>query len=356
MKKALLPLLLFIFNFCTNLQAQDDVNFLAGERAYNAGNYKLALDYYSRYTKTYEAKLPEYLSKVHSYDTSTGFEKSTLFPGFAINHEWAVGYYKQGMANLSSNDFVQAGKDFNVAIEIDSKYAEPYLQKGLLSKGKGKNEACIYISKARVLSDTMKAAKAAYRDNFCWMCGIEYFTKGKTEVDLKEFAEGLQNLNTAILFCHDSGNYYAYRGIAYEGLGKLDSAIADYSLSIKMDSNKYMGYYRRALTYEQAQKYKEAFADLTKVLLLNPKFGDAYMHQAADCENIGMPEAALYDYQQLLKYKPSEGVAWYKIGLHRKQNGQDACDYFQKAADLGNEDAQSYVDECQKAAAKKALK
>ena len=31
----------------TLLKAQDDVNFLAGERAYSAGNYKLAADYYS---------------------------------------------------------------------------------------------------------------------------------------------------------------------------------------------------------------------------------------------------------------------------------------------------------------------
>jgi tetratricopeptide (TPR) repeat protein len=356
MRKRLLLLTILALNFITVLKAQDDVNFLAGERAYNSGNYKLAVEYYSRYIKTFEGKMPEYLGKVHSYDTSTAYEKANLFPGYSINHEWAVGYYKLGMANLNFNDFVEAGKDFNVAIEIDANYAEPYLQKGLLSKGKGKNEACIYISKARTLSDTMKAAKVAYRDNFCWMCGIEYFVKGKTEVDLKEYAEGLQNLNMAITYCHDSGNYYAYRGIAYEGLGKLDSAIADYSLAIKIDSGSYVGYYRRALTYEQVQKYKESFADLTKVLLINPRFADAYMHQAMDCENLGMAEAALYDYQQLLHYKPSEGVAWYKIGLHKKQNGEEACDYFQKAVDLGNEDAQSYADECQKEAAKKALK
>ncbi|HTB30733.1 MAG TPA: hypothetical protein VK808_01830 [Bacteroidia bacterium] len=356
MKKTVLLFLILGLNFPGLLKAQDDVNFLAGERAYNAGNYKLAADYYSRYIKTFEAKLPAYLSKVHSYDTSTGFEKTTLFPGYTINHEWAVGYYRLGMANLNNNEFAQAGKDFDVAIEIDSHYAEPLLQKGILNKGKGKNEACLYISKARWLSDTFKAAKVAYRDNFCWMCGIEYFVKGKTEVDLKQYAEGLQNLNMAITYCHDSGNYYAYRGIAYEGLGKPDSAIADYTLAIKIDSNKYVGYYRRALTYEQTQKYKEAFADLTRVLLINPKFADGYMHHAMDCENLGMPESALYDYQQLLHLKPSEGIAWYKIGLHKKQNGEEACDYFQKAVDLGCDDAQSLADECQKEAARKALK
>ena len=130
MKKALPLLLFFAFTFCTLVQAQDDVNFLAGERAYKASNYKLAADYYTRYIKTFETKLPEYLSKVHSYDTSTAYEKSTLFPGYSINHEWAVGYYKLGMAHLNDNDFVQASKDFDVAIEIDSKY--DYFHKFLL--------------------------------------------------------------------------------------------------------------------------------------------------------------------------------------------------------------------------------
>lgn len=356
MKKIVLLLFLFSFSSTSLLIAQDDVNFLAGERAYNNGSYKLAADYYSRYIKSFEAKLPDYLSKIHSYDTSTAYEKSSLFPGFSVNHEWAVGYYKLGMANLNNNEFTQAGKDFDVAVEIDSQFPEALLQKGLSIKGKGKNEACKYISKARWLSDTMKAAKAAYRDNFCWMCGIEYFSKGKTEVDLKQFDEGLQNLNQAISYCRDSANYYAYRGIAYEGLGKLDSAIDDYTLSIKMDSTNYMGYYRRALTYEQKQKYKEAFNDLTKVLIRNPKFADAYMHQAADCENLGMVESALYDYQQLIHLKPSEGISWFKLGLRKKKMGEDACDYFQKAADLGCDEAQSYADDCKKAAARKAMK
>jgi tetratricopeptide (TPR) repeat protein len=117
-----------------------------------------------------------------------------------------------------------------------------------------------------------------------------------------------------------------------------------------------MGYYRRALTFEQVQKYQDAFNDLAKELAINPKYADAYLHQAMDCENLSMSAAALYDYQQVMKLKPTEGIAWYKIGLNRVKNGLDACDYFEKAVDLGCDDAQSYADDCKKAAARKALK
>ncbi len=356
MKKIILLLSLLLLNSLGLLMAQDDANFLAGEKSCELGSYKLATEHYSKYIKSFEPKLAAYLEKVKSYDTSSGAEQVSLFPGFSVRHDWAVGYYKRGMAYLNISEFVLAGKDFDMAIQIDSKYPEALLQKGLSVIGKGKNEACPYICRARLLSDTMKAAKKAYKENFCWMCGIEAYTKGKTEVDLRQYAEGLKNLNLAIFFCKDSGNYYAYRGIAYEGLGKIDSALADYSSAIKMDSTKFTGYYRRALTLESAKKFKEALADLNKVLSLNPKYADAYKHHAADCESLDMPEAALYDYQNLIKLKPSEGISWYKMGMRKKNMGEDACDYFQKAADLGYEDAQPLADDCQKAAARKALK
>ncbi len=356
MKKIILLFVFFTLASISLLTAQDNVNFQAGEKAYNTGNSKLAFDYYSRYIKTFEDQVADYLSKIHSYDTSTAYEKSSLFPGFSVHHDWAVAYYKRGMADLGNNEFVLAGKDFDVAISIAASYGAPYLQKGILIGGTNKEQACIFISKARSLGDTEKALKQAYRDNFCWNCGLQSFIKGKKQVDSKQFAAGLPNLNTAIMYSPDSGNYYAYRGMAFEGLGKLDSAAADYSTAIKLDSNSYMAYYHRALAYEKSQKYKEAFDDLTKVLLLKSGFADAFKHQAMDCESLGMPEAALYDYQQLLRLNPKEGVAWFKVGLHRQENDQEACSYFQKALDLGCEDARPAAEECQKEAARKALK
>lgn len=356
MKKILIPFVFFTLNFAGVVMAQDDPNFLAGEKAYNSGDYAQAQQSYSAYIQTFADKLSGYLSKLPSYDTCTAYEREKLFPDFTTHPDWAVGYYKRGMCNLKNSDFVQAGKDFDVAIQIDANYGPPYFQKGLLLKSQGKNVTCIYFNKALSLGDTTQAVKDAYRDNFCWMCGMESFTKGKTEVALQQYSEGLKNLNMAIAYCHDSGNYYAYRGMAYEGLGKLDSAIADYSLAIKLDSNSYEGYYRRALTYEKAQQYKKAFNDLTKAILINPRFANAYLHQASDCENLNMADAALYDYQQVLRLKPSVGIAWYKIGLNRQQNGEDACSYFEKAADLGCADAQSYADQCKQEAERKSMK
>jgi tetratricopeptide (TPR) repeat protein len=357
MKKLLLLLVLCMFSSAGLLKAQDDQDFQAGEKAYDAGKYQVAAESYTRYIKTFEDQVPAYIHKKHSYDTSSLYERTLLFSDFKTNNQWAVAYYKRGMANLKNSDFVQAGKDFDMSISIDPNYGPPYFQKGITAKGRDKKEACLYFSKALSLGDTARDLKGEYQDNFCWMCSADFFSKGKMEVNTKQYEEALKNLTIAIAYCHDSGSYYAYRGMAYEGLGKIDSALEDYSNGIKHDSTKnYQGYYHRALAYEKAQKYKEAFNDLTKAISINPRFADAYLHQAADCESLDMASAAYYDYQQVIKLKPSVGMAWYKVGLHKKDNGEDACSYFQKAVELGCDDAQSYADDCKKAADKRALK
>jgi tetratricopeptide (TPR) repeat protein len=260
------------------------------------------------------------------------------------------------MANVNNRLSGPADKDFDMAIQIDAKFPDPYYQKGLLVKNENSDLSCKYINKALMLGDTSKAARQIYTTSFCSMTGISYAVKGKAEVMAKQYAEALKNFGVALSYCYDSASYYAYKGMAFEGLGKPDSALAEYTFAIHIDSNSYMGYYCRALTYEKAQKYEEAFKDLTRVLILNTKFAEAYIHHASDCENLNMADAALYDYQQVLHLKPNEGVAWFKIGLNRKENGLENCSYFEKALELGYDDAQPYVDDCKKEEARKNLK
>jgi len=356
MKKILPLFILFILAAAGIVTAQTDANFMAGEQAFNAGNYIGAVDNYSKYIGTFQNGIPAYVTKLHSYDTATAYEKNTLFAGFVVHHDWAIACYKRGLANVKNRKTSEAERDFDMAIQIDSKFPDPYFEKGLLMKDENKDAACKYINKALMMGDTSKLAKQIYISNFCSMTGIDYAVKGKTEISTRQYAEALKNFDIALSYCYDSASYYAYKGIAYEELGKPDSALAEYAFAIHIDSNSYLGYYRRALAYEKAQKYDSAFKDLTRVLVLNPKFAEGYIHHASDCENLNMSDAALYDYQQILRLKPNEGVAWYKIGLNRKENGLEACSYFEKAVELGYEDAQSYADDCKKEEARKALK
>ncbi|HSY75683.1 MAG TPA: tetratricopeptide repeat protein [Bacteroidia bacterium] len=346
-----IPLLLIIATLPAI--AQDDLAMQTAEGSLMAKSYTSAETNFTKYIKTFSDKMPAYLKKEAVYDTSSAFQKNFSFPDFKYEHKWAQAFCERGIARLGLGKKDSAGVDFETAIKIDHNYAEPYYQEGALMKEKGdKINSCIYMGRAIFLTDTLKRAKDIYTTNFCWMCGADYFKTGKMHVDLKEYKEGLTSLNMAVLICPDSASYIAYRGAAFDGLGKSDSALLDYSAALKLDSTNYLAYFHRAIAFEAKQRYQDAFTDLTKTISMNPTFADAYKHRAEDCENMEKEASAQYDYQQLIRLKPNDGEAYYKIALFKQKSGQDACDYFQKALDRGIDDAQGYVDDCKKAAAK----
>jgi tetratricopeptide (TPR) repeat protein len=242
------------------------------------------------------------------------------------------------------------GFAFNLHAQDLSK-AQAHYQLAMQKKASGdKNGTCAELGNAIHYNDTMKAAKNAFENNFCWSCGMEFYKKGKINVNVKQYKDALSDLTMAVTICCDSGNYWGYLGKDYEGLGKTDSAFMCYAAGIKIDSsNAYYSYYFRGLAYQKEQKYDQAFQDFSKAIQLQPSVIDPYIHRATVSDSMGKESSALYDYNQILKLKPDYGMAYFKIALHKiKMGGKIPCDDFQKALDNGVDEAQPYVDACNK--------
>lgn len=349
MKKYLQLLPLFILLFCLSANAQN-TSLQAGQNALTAHDYKSAQTDFTTYINSFKGQLDGYYKQQAGYDTSNLYTRTVNYANFKIQHDWASGYYGLGMCSLNQGQKDDALQNFETAIKIDPQYAEAYFQAGLLKKDKGdKTGSCIYIGKALKYNDTIKAAQDAYTNNFCWMCGLDYFKKGKTNLDLSEYADAIKNLKMATTICPDSGNYYSYLGMAYSGAGKNEEALSALTTALKLDSNSYFAYYSRGVIEQKSDKYNDAFNDLSKAIALNPNALEAYIHRADVCESMGKESSAVYDYQQIIRIKPNYGQAYYQIALYRQKLGQDACSYFKKAAALGVDDAQPYVDDCNKA-------
>jgi tetratricopeptide (TPR) repeat protein len=354
MKKLTVLLSAFIFPLSL-LHAQLDDNIKNGEDAYKAKNYTKAEAYFSAYIHSFQNNVAHYLQQMHGYDTANTYQKQTTFANFKINHEWAQAYYDRAMTykRLSYPDNV--ARDIDMALKIDPGYAEAYYEQSKLKKEKGdKTGACACLGKAIEYSDTMQAAKLEYSNNFCFTAGLEFYKKGKEKMELKEYAEALPNLDMATLICPDSANYFVCRAMAFDGLGKTDSALLDYNHAVKTDPTNFSALYNRGLHFEQQQKYKEAFDDYSSALKFNPNSIDGHLHRAAVSENMQMEASAIYDYKQIIRIKPDVGIAYFHIAQYWHKIGQTdkACEYFQKALDLGVEDAQEGVDDCKAAAAK----
>lgn len=353
MKKTILLLFAFTFSLFT-VHAQQDPSLEAGWAALKSHNYKGAQDAFTKYVNSFKDKVDAYLSTKQGYDTANAFYKQTKYSNFKINHDWASGYAGLGAASFNLGLKFDAIKDCETATKIDPTNAVGYYYLGVIKKDAGdKMGACKCIGAALTYSDTMKVAKDAYQNYFCWESAQEYYKKGMTEVSIKEYPEALRDMRIACMMSSDSGNYYGYLGMAYQGVGKADSAVAAFAKAIKLNPNSYSAYYYRGLVEEDKQQYQEAFDDLSKAIKISPKSAEAYIHRANVCENLDKEAAAQYDYQQIIVFKPDYGQAYYKIALYRQKLGQDACDYFKKAADLGVDDAQSYVDDCKKAEQKR---
>jgi tetratricopeptide (TPR) repeat protein len=356
MKKYLLALTFAVSIISQPLLAQD-ASLSIAQQALASKDYQKAQSGFTSYINSFSAQVDAYSKKQHSYDTSNAFTKSTMFADFKINHNWAAGYYGLGVADVNLGQKDDGMKNLEMAVSIDPTYADAHYQLSLLKKEKGdKTGSCIEIGKTLMYNDTMKAAKSAYQDNFCWMCGMEFYKKGKDNLVMQQYGEAVSNLKMAATICPDSGNYGAYLGKACEGAGKTDSALVVYTQAIKSDPKSYYAYYFRGLFYEQKQKYAEAFSDLSTAIKLQPNSVDGYIHRASVCENMDNEASSIYDYKQIIRIKPDYGEAYYKLALYKQKLGQDACADFQKASDLGVDDATSYADDCKKAAAKKIQK
>ena len=349
MKKLLLIFTVagFVLSFSAN--AQDALK--AGMQALNNKNYKSAGDKFTTYINSFQSQLNNYYKEQQGYDTSNLYMKSTLYKNFKVNHNWASGYYGLGMANLNLGEKDTALYDFETAEKIDPSYGEAYFRSGMLKKEKGdKTGACMDIGRAIGYGDTAKDVRKAYTNNFCWMTGMQFYKKAITGLEVKEYASAISNFRMATTICPDSANYFAHMGMAYEGLGKSDSASMALSKAIQLDSNSYFAYYTLGVIYQKAQKYNDAFKSLSKAISQNPNALKAYIHRASVCESLDEESSAVYDYQQIIRINPGYGKAYFQIALYRQKLGQDACSYFKKAAALGVNDAQPYVDDCNKAA------
>jgi tetratricopeptide (TPR) repeat protein len=63
---------------------------------------------------------------------------------------------------------------------------------------------------------------------------------------------------------------YSNRGLAYNGKGEYDKAIADYTQALRINPNYVNAYFNRGNAYYYKKDYARARADYEKVLQLNP--------------------------------------------------------------------------------------
>lgn len=127
---------------------------------------------------------------------------------------------------------------------------------------------------------------------------------------------------------------------------ELDAqALADFELSIELESTRWKAIHNRGVSLALAEKYESALRDFDRVIELKPEYANAWFNRAEIRFDQGDFQAAINDYTESIRLKPEDvgayahrGEAYLKSGEYRL-----ALEDFHRAVQL-SPSAESYAD------------
>ncbi len=103
---------------------------------------------------------------------------------------------------------------------------------------------------------------------------------------------------------------YLNRGVAFDALGEMDKALADFEQAIRLNPKLAEGYNNRGyLRYKQGD-YAHAIPDFDRALQLNPDYARAYCSRASAYGMLGQHEQALADIERAIDADPDFLLAY----------------------------------------------
>jgi tetratricopeptide (TPR) repeat protein len=181
-------------------------------------------------------------------------------------------FHDRGVEKLEAKNYVEAIKDFDLALQKD------------------KNHAPSYCDKARA------------------------------EAEIGKKDEALKNFEQAIKLKSDYADAYYYRGLLYHKL-KDEKAIADFSKTIQLDPKKTDAYLKRGIFYYQKKQESDALKDFNKAIELKTSNTEVYYFRGKIMALKGSNIDALGDFNEVIKKNPLHNESLLERGkIYLKQN------------------------------------
>lgn len=98
--------------------------------------------------------------------------------------------------------------------------------------------------------------------------------------DYREYKSALKFIDEAIHLCPDSVKYLVKRAKTFEQMDKVDRALHDYALAIKLDSTNEDVIMAKGLLHANNGDYKDADKAFSRLIALNPKNEEALLNRA----------------------------------------------------------------------------
>jgi tetratricopeptide (TPR) repeat protein len=251
----------------------------------------------------------------------------------------AIKYYHQGLERSLEKNFWRAIEEFNLALRMDSDYADAYYQRGICRFQLGDygggiedlQKAANLFFQQEKLTDYQKALKTIQDLNA--RKSVPSQDQNQLDID-KLYQQGIEKIkqkdyHAAVtdfdLFLKHKSNYanaYFYRSFAYFCLSEYSKAINDCEQSIRIDPNFASAYVCRAYTQISLEQYKNAVQDCNQALKINPQHGGAYLGLAVVRASLGVTKKALEDFNQLRRIVSQSNINYYNQILANAVRGE----------------------------------
>lgn len=278
-----------------------------------------------------------------------------------LNPNSAAAYYNRAMLNADFDDLdlmfwgedeelESAVADMSAAIRINPNYAEAYLFRGLMRYQLREFKD----SADEVMNDLTKAIQLGLNDLDAALAHMErgglWFQKQRYDKAAADFGE-------AIRFDPDYPYYEPYhrRADAWEKLGDLDRAIADYSKIIELNDNDDLeeswALLKRGKLRLKKGEQTTATADFAEVVRIKPDYAKDKLRYATDYVNKRKYDLALELFNDAVLLAPNDaavfnGRAWFyaTCSSARHRNGKQAVADANRACELTNWTNAGYLD------------
>lgn len=281
-------------------------------------------DYVATYNRLGVAKfkLGDYTSAIPDFDKA-----------IALDSAFEKAYYNRGYTYLTVNKYEDAMRDYQYLTTVDSTNGDYFFHVGFILAQTGEHtEAIRYYEQGKELG-----YETANTHNYL---GVSYYAVEDYQKALIAFKEA-SRLDTL------DATKTLNLGKAYYELERYDSAeiFINKALSLSSDDDDAISYL--GLIYYQQEDYNQAIHYFTEAIKITDQNAYYFDYRARAKREAMDFEGAIEDYTASIDLYSKDPLVFYERGIVKTlmHNRYDACRDFQKARDLGLEEAEEKIEE-----------
>jgi tetratricopeptide (TPR) repeat protein len=245
-----------------------------------------------------------------------------------------MAFYNRGSGYERSGALDKALDDYRSAVRLMPSFAPAFSALARLLKATDTDTA---------LSDLSEAIRLDFHSPALRSRGILYLSMGRPEEALRDFDQVIANDGTdSIAYCD--------RGVANERIGRLKSAIDDYSRSIELAPTA-AALDNRGNAYARLKQPQKALADFSAALALDPNNMPALLGRAGAGYALERLSASFDDYTRVIEADPNNAIAYFNRGNIHLNRGEFAAAFadYSSGLELDPDQAAALVDRAEAA-------